>query len=363
MKYRRNKIMLSAMALTIITPAMVAPIQADAATYSKTFKDVSKNNVNYDIIHQMAEQNIINGYEGGLFKPAETLSRKHTAALISRAVQDLPKAKDFVMPKDLTAKNPYYNDIKRLMEADLLQVDSKGNINPNQPLTRAEMAKILVTAFELKIKAHYDFADTIEGDAETRDYVRALYSNGITTGYLEDSTFRPEQSLTRQQFAVFMHRSINVDPNFEAEPIELPNVAIDASEYDVTDLTLTPSSVYEKYSSDWTTIKTEHIISPNIGLSAVELGNYQKKVFNDYRRTHIINETLEINASSLQERYFDSYANYAELPVDELVKVFNYVQQTGKVYKGNGYVVYYEYNVNNNNRRQFVMSYANYKFR
>ena len=81
---------------------------------------------------------------------------------------------------------------------------------------------ILVGAFDLKVKSVYDFTDTIEGDEETRNSVRALYSNGVTTGFSEDATLRPEKSLTRQQFAVFMFRPIHIDPGLEAKPIVIP---------------------------------------------------------------------------------------------------------------------------------------------
>lgn len=36
-----------------------------ASVYKKTFKDVSMKNVNYDIIHTMADRGIIGGYEDG----------------------------------------------------------------------------------------------------------------------------------------------------------------------------------------------------------------------------------------------------------------------------------------------------------
>ena len=69
---RPKKFMLAAMALTVATPAMV--VQMDTvnaetkvnqtvaqAKYAKIFKDVSKNNAYYNIIHEMTQQGIISG--------------------------------------------------------------------------------------------------------------------------------------------------------------------------------------------------------------------------------------------------------------------------------------------------------------
>lgn len=176
-----------------------------AVATSKTFKDISSKYVYRDIIYKMAAQNIISGYEDGTFRPNETLSRKHAAALVNRAVK-LPKTTTFKAPKDLSTKNSYYLDIKALMEAGLLNVDSRGYINPNAPLTRGEMAKILAVAFDLEGTKH----PLTDVSKEIEEYVSALYENGVTTGY-EDNTFREKQPLTRSHFALFMYRAMNND--------------------------------------------------------------------------------------------------------------------------------------------------------
>ena len=56
-------------------------------------------------------------HEDGTFKPSESVSRKHASALIIRAIERLPKIAIFKAPKDLSIHNPYYNDIKKMMEA------------------------------------------------------------------------------------------------------------------------------------------------------------------------------------------------------------------------------------------------------
>ena len=207
-----NKLLLSTFALAIATPAFVIPYDSSsnqveaATTYAKTFSDVSKKNVYYDITHEMAQSGIISGYEDGTFKPNETISRKHAAALISRAIEILPRTTTFKAPKDLSTNNAYYNDIKKLMEAGLLAVDSKGNINPNKALTRGEMAKILAIAYDLETTGTNPLKDVTTANAK---YVSALYNTGVTTGY-EDKTFRENETLTRAHYAVFIYRAKDI---------------------------------------------------------------------------------------------------------------------------------------------------------
>ncbi|MGE7983697.1 S-layer homology domain-containing protein [Solibacillus sp. NPDC093137] len=351
----KNKLLFSAMALAIATPAIVVPMNSstvEAATYDKVFKDVTKKNVNYDIIHEMASQGVINGYEDGTFRGGLEITRQHAASLVYRYLGGKLAIvnKNVKMPSDLNEKNSHAKAVYALMQAGLLSADLNNKVNPNAPLTRAEMAKILVVAFDVKIKAQYDFADTINGDAETRDYVRALYSNGITTGYLEDATFRPTESLTRQQFAVFMHRSINVDPEFVAEPIELPKeegvIEIPTTGYNPYELNLekTPASEYEKYSDKYSDIKTDKLKSPKVGnLSAEELYNFQKQQLAMYKEHLKADVNIGMPSTSLKELYVEGFASREGISTAEMVKIFNYLQSTGAVYKGNKFAIYYKF--------------------
>lgn len=353
----KNKLLLSAIALSIATPAIVMPIggtthEVEAATYKKIFKDVTTKNVNYDIIHSMAAEGIIKGYDDNTFRGGNAITRYQVATLVYRYMgEKLPVVKPNVkIPSDVTPKSDHYDAAVALLKADLLKPDANGKLNPNKPISRAEMAKILVVGFDVKIKAQYDFADTIEGDAETRDYVRALYSNGITTGYLEDATFRPTESLTRQQFAVFMHRSINIDPNFEAKPIELPKeegvIEIPTTGYNPYELSLekTPASEYEKYSDKYADILANQK-TPKVGnLSTDELSTFQAQQLAMYKEFLKADSNTAMPTFVAKEEFIEAFAQREGVSTADMTKIFNYVQSTGAVYKGNKMAIYYKYN-------------------
>lgn len=357
----KNKLLLSAIALSIATPAIVMPIggtthEVEAATYKKIFKDVTTKNVNYDIIHSMAAEGIIKGYDDNTFRGGNAITRYQVATLVYRYMgEKLPVVKPNVkIPSDVTPKSDHYDAAVALLKADLLKPDANGKLNPNKPISRAEMAKILVVGFDVKIKAQYDFADTIEGDAETRDYVRALYSNGITTGYLEDATFRPAESLTRQQFAVFMHRSINVDPDFEAKPIEIPKeegvIDIPTTGYNPYELNLekTPASEYEKYSAKYADILANQK-TPKVGnLSTEELSTFQAQQLAMYKEYLKADQNTSLPVSGMKEKYIEAFAQREGVSTANMTKIFNYVQSTGAVYKGNKFSIYYKYSENHN---------------
>ncbi|MGE8081327.1 S-layer homology domain-containing protein [Peribacillus loiseleuriae] len=214
----KNKIILSALAISIATPALVQVSSVEAADAS--FKDVPQDLWSYTIIQEMKSKGIINGFADNIFKPYQTITREHVAVLFSRSL-DLKAVKPAVTFKDVPSNYIYYDAIKKVQQAGIFD-GKNGYFNPKEPLTRAQMAKILTVAFDLKVKGETDLADT--KDHWSRDYVRALYSNGVTTG--SNGNFNPEDLVQRQHYAVFLHRALNlekpelIDPEIPSEPSE-----------------------------------------------------------------------------------------------------------------------------------------------
>lgn len=195
----------------VMVATIAAPIPADAA--AKSFKDIPKSHAYYKEITEMAKQGIISGYEDGTFKPNQQISRKHASALISRATPDLPTGKALKF-KDIKDTNPYLKDITKLINNKLLipkTVNGVITFEPDKPLTRGEMAKILYEAYDLK-ELGYDTNRNVFKDKGILQYQReanALHNAGITTGY-EDGTFRENETLSRAHYAVFMYRAAKV---------------------------------------------------------------------------------------------------------------------------------------------------------
>jgi endo-1,4-beta-xylanase len=79
---------------------------------------------------------------------------------------------------------------------------------PNDNITRAEFAKIVVGAFGIDTGATAYFSD-VASDAWYAPYVGACYAEGIITGY-EDGTFKPDALVSRQEMAVMVKRAADV---------------------------------------------------------------------------------------------------------------------------------------------------------
>ena len=96
------------------------------------------------------------------------------------------------------------------------KTDKNGNkyFDAGAPLTRGQMAKILVEGYQLPKTKDVTFTDVPVGNG-FKDYISVLTSQNITTGYL-DGSFGPNNKLSRQHFAVFMARML--DDKFKPAP-------------------------------------------------------------------------------------------------------------------------------------------------
>lgn len=97
-------------------------------------------------------------------------------------------------------------EIKALAEAGVLQ-GYDGYVRPNNGVTRAEFAKLIVTAFDLKSDGNKIFSDVAQ-DAWYYESVGILGSYDLITGY-PDGSFRPNATISRQEAAVILNRCIN----------------------------------------------------------------------------------------------------------------------------------------------------------
>lgn len=215
MKYKLWKIVMTVALMTLL---LMMPTGAKAAV-KDPFSDVSKNNPYFEMVHEMRDLKVISGYPDGKFRPKEKIKRKQAAALVNRIVK-LPARKKFVAFKDVSTKNSYFNDIKKVQQAGIFEPDVKGNFYPNKLITRAEMAKVLTIAFNLKEVSEFDFLD-VPRSHPMSEYIRAMYAADITTG--DGGIFYPHIAISRDHYAVFLyrtlHRNDSIDPANPERPL------------------------------------------------------------------------------------------------------------------------------------------------
>lgn len=176
----------------------VSSSSADAA-----FTDVPKSQWYATSIEKLAKYDIINGYEDGSFRPQQHVTRAQAATIIANALR--LNTKDVRKPSyvDVPTTNGHYGAIAALTQKGVFQNGQQ--FNPGQPLTRQQMAKLLVEAFHLKSSGIVTFTD-VPAKSWSYRYIGTLGALGITT---TQGDFSPHASITRAQLSAFIERTID----------------------------------------------------------------------------------------------------------------------------------------------------------
>ncbi|MFT9819961.1 S-layer homology domain-containing protein [Lysinibacillus sp. NPDC056185] len=168
------------------------------------FSDVSSSNGAYYDIKNLYALGIVKG-TNGKFNPQGTLTRLQATEMILRALGIPASSSATLNASDIKAGDYGYAVLATGLRYGIIAVEN-GKINAHQPMTRAAMARALVNGFKLQGYTKNTFSDVPTSHAYYKD-VQALYALGITTGYA-DNTFKPNGTVTRQNFAQFVNRTL-----------------------------------------------------------------------------------------------------------------------------------------------------------
>lgn len=187
-------------------PETTPNFQVDTET---EFKDVISFK---DEIHFLASRRIIKGHEGGDFKPQDSITRLEVVQMILRE-KGIVNFNHVPNPGflDIQPEDYGYAEVAKAVELGFIsgKTNSQGQktFDPNGQLTRAQAAKMLALAYNLKGNYPTEFSD-VPKKHWAHNYVSSLAANRITAGY-KDGSFKPGANLTREHFAALMARQLD----------------------------------------------------------------------------------------------------------------------------------------------------------
>jgi len=192
-------------AATAATATLVATAVTPAfAAENLPFGDVNQNYA--EAVGALYSKGIVNGVSKTEFGTYQSLKRGDAAVIIARALElDTKNAPDAGF-KDVNSN--IKGAVNALVAKGIINGVSKDKFDPDAPLTRGAMAKILVNAYNLKDYAkETPFTDLT---STFKPYVEALYGAGITKG--KGSTYGTNEKITRGDFANMLYKAMNVKP-------------------------------------------------------------------------------------------------------------------------------------------------------
>ncbi|WP_342355253.1 S-layer homology domain-containing protein [Saccharibacillus endophyticus] len=142
------------------------------------------------------------GYPDGMFRPEKGLMRSEIASILHRTLIS-PTAADDIRFNDVPATNWAFKDIALVVSNGWMEGTSRSTFSPDQEVTRAEMAQILMNVYDWTSASTKTFDDVSGHWAEKA--IGAAAAQGVLLGY-EDGSFRPDQPISRVETAKLFNR-------------------------------------------------------------------------------------------------------------------------------------------------------------
>lgn len=168
----------------------------------------------YDIPNHWAKEAVVKLKERGVvegngtyrFEPEQLVSRAEAAAMIVRAF-GYDRTGTFAFT-DLRSEHWSYPYIDKAVRAGIVGGYPDGRFRPDEPVTRMEMAAMLARAMGLNgnLRGTVPFVDVKENDWGSPVLLQ-MKAEGWISGYA-DGTFRPSQTATRAEFSALLARMI-----------------------------------------------------------------------------------------------------------------------------------------------------------
>lgn len=212
----------------------------------------------YEALNSAVQNGILRGENQHLY-PAQNLTRAEMAAIINRVFGAEEQA-DITRFTDVQTSDWFYADLAKAVGMGTFVGD--GNLmNPNQVMSRQDVMLVLARALKLDT-ADTSNLNTYTDCAQIADYAKGAVAAMLKAGYVSgftDQTFRPQDSLTREQMAQILYnifeKYINVSGTYTGD--QSGNVIVNVPEVTLKD----------------TTIAGDLIIGDGVGNGTVTLDN------------------------------------------------------------------------------------------
>lgn len=193
----------------------MATMPTQTRLFSPPIKDVSPSYWAAEDIRAMAALDVISTVETSYFRPLSYVSRaEFTRALIKATnIPEKTNNRSYQLLFDDVEKNhPYYNSIYTAVNAGVVVGTSEKKFSPDDYLTKAQAATIIVRAMGLEEASTESankttFADDAKIPSWSKKSINIARKMGIITGN-EDNELEPSKLMTRAEVSEMMNRFI-----------------------------------------------------------------------------------------------------------------------------------------------------------
>ena len=191
-------------------------------------------------INYLIERNVIDGYPDGTFRPSEKVSRQEAITMVARALGLNGKQRETVFA-DVPASAYSSGYIQSAYDNKLLTLNSNHTFRPFDNMTRGEVAYFLQRTFNLTASEAGATISDVSSSSDLYGAINAIITAGLSNGY-PDGSYKPNNSVTREEFALFVARGLNPDyrVTYVGAPIE--QLQVNVPSWDVLNVRSGPSA-------------------------------------------------------------------------------------------------------------------------
>jgi len=193
-----------------IIALLLSLLMAITATASAQPADISGHWAETQI-QSWLDEGLASGYPDGTFKPNREVSRAEFVAMVNRAfgIESEGALSGFA---DVKEGQWFYDDVMAAKAEGYVGGYPDGTFKPQNSISRQEAASSLARLLNLDQTTQVleQFKDSAQIPQWSRGSVGALVENGLMGGY-PDNTFKPTRSITRAEAVATLDRARNIE--------------------------------------------------------------------------------------------------------------------------------------------------------
>ncbi len=162
------------------------------------------------------------GYEDGTVRPNSEISRGEVATVFYRLLRDEMRKTNWSQDNSYTdmTSNIWSNSaVSTLSKMGIISGYPDGTFRPDESITRAEFAKVAVNFFEYKVNGYKGVFPDVPEDEWYSGYVEKASDLRLIQGY-KDGTFHPDTAITRAEACALVNRMLSRYPDKNNMKIE-----------------------------------------------------------------------------------------------------------------------------------------------
>lgn len=179
----------------LLALAMVLTTFAATTVSAQTFSD-TQGHWAESLIGKWSDNGVINGYEDGTFRPDNNITRAELAKIIATAKNYTAEAE--ISFTDVAGDEWFVSDLKKCVAQSVIGGYEDGTFRPDEYITREEASTMFARAYNINATALLSFTDSADISPWAQNAVTALVGANVISGY-EDGSFMPKNPITRAE--------------------------------------------------------------------------------------------------------------------------------------------------------------------